>query len=379
MRYPGIEFLVVGAGLSGMTAARRLVDHGRKVLIVERRDYVGGLCSAYVDQETGIEVHRHGTHVLHSSNTKAIDFLSRFFSLNHYRHRVFAYHDGKTFPLPVNLATINQFYGMDLDPKRAKNLLRIFSSHSNRERSQHSSIPLPDNFEDVMVSRMGRALYEAFIEGYTKKHWGTDPKRLPASLGERVPVRTNYNGDYFTDPWQGLPIGGYNRLFSQLVRGIPLELGVDYQRATGLYPPDVKTVYTGSLDTYFNYCYGLLPWRGIEVVPEVHQVGDYQGTAVINFPDPGVPQTRTHEFKHLHPEAKVSHRKTIVAPEFASPQGETSYPMEEEGDLAKRYRLASEMEPNVFFLGRMATYRYLNMDQAVTRAIDLADALCKTT
>jgi len=385
MDVEGLEFLVVGAGLSGLTVARRLVDHGRKVAIIERRAWMGGLCSSYIDGETDIEVHRHGTHVLHSSNQKAISFLSRFCQLNHYRHRVFAHYERRTYPLPINLETINKFYGTDLDPKRAGHLVKIFASHAcekrreNEVRGRLPFAPQPTNFEEAAIAKMGWSLYAAFVEGYTKKHWGIDPQLLPTWLAERIPVRTNYNGDYFTDSWQGIPVGGYNRLFSSICKGITTDLGVDYQKATGLYPPGIKVVYTGSLDSYFDYRFGVLPWRGVEVVPETVGVGDYQGAAVINFPEQHIPQTRIHEFKHLHPESRVSSRKSVIAPEFASPQGEPAYPMAEDGELAKRYREAAMLEPNVYFCGRMATYRYLNMDQAVVEAIDLADSLCKKT
>jgi UDP-galactopyranose mutase len=281
---------------------------------------------------------------------------------------VFAYYEGRMYPLPINLETINKFYGSDLDPRCVDKFLAL-----------HGTKWFPrTNFEEVAIAKMGRKLYSAFIEGYTRKHWGIDPQLLPTWLVDRIPVRSNYNGDYFQDFWQGVPIQGYNHLFNAICSGIQAYLGVEFLQMGQKGYPRLKVVYTGALDAYFRYRFGYLPWRGITLVTEYHDVPDYQGAAVINYPEESVPQTRIHEFRHLHPERPAPSR-TVIAPEFSSDSGEAAYPMDEDGSLARRYREMAALESNTYFCGRMATYRYLNMDQAVIEALNLADSLCKRT
>ena len=365
MDFNGLEFLVVGAGLSGLTVARKLADRGRKVAVVEKRKEFGGLCSTYLDAPTGIEVHKFGSHILHSSNHRVIQFLSQFCSLSHYRHRVFSMHEGKVYPLPVNLDTISRFYNMNFTPSRARHLLNL----ATRNETDLS------NFGGAVRARMGASLYQAFIEGYTRKHWGVEPDTLPARYAERVPVRTTYDGDYFTDFWQGLPVNGYQWMFLRMAIGLQCSLGVDFTEVRHLCPPNCRVVYTGALDAYFDFKFGRLPWRSVELAIETHDVGDYQGAAVINFPDEDAPHTRIHEFKHLRPERKQSADKTIIAAEFVNSVGEPAYPVDPDGEMARAYRQASTLTPNVHFLGRLARYQYLDMDDAVDQALALAEKL----
>ena len=361
MDFNGVEVLVVGAGLSGLTVARNLADAGRKVVVLEKRGELGGLCAVEEDEATGIEVHKYGTHVLHSQDPRAIDFLKRYCILNYYRHRVYSLVRGQVYRFPINLHTISQFFDGACFPGDWQAVPRIAS---------------PQNFEDAAINEFGIDLYEAFIYGYTKKQWGVEPNELPVELLGRIRLRNSYETDYFTDPWQGLPIEGYQTLFKRLAHGLSLHLNVDYNEVRGLVGPETKVVYTGPLDAYFDYRFGRLPWRGVRLEMEGHATGNMLGMAVLNIPDLERPFTRMHEFRHLRPERILASRsRTIVAKEFSVADGEPAYPVQPEGEMARAYRLEASKQTNVFFCGRLGTYRYLNMDTAVVEALQLARAL----
>lgn len=398
MDWQGLEYLVVGAGLSGLTVAERLRCAGRKVAVVERRAELGGLCASYTDAETNIEVHRYGTHVWHTNDAGLQDWICRLSALNGYRHRVIARAHRRCYPWPINLLTINGFFGLDMRPRPAAGFLRVMASTysdsppellippdgvrvlvppcaPDNGRKRLREIPAPRNLREACIARMGLPLYEAFIQGYSRKQWGRDPAEMTAELCWRIPVRTDYDCDFFDDAWQGVPVAPWHEVFKRLADGIEIVLGADFEQLRSELPAGCRVVYTGPLDAWFKHKFGPLAWRGVRFDTETHAVRDYQGAAVINECDERVPYTRTHEFRHLRPAARQSGRKTVISREYATDNGEQAYPVEPDGAAAQLYRAAAEAERGVYFCGRLATYRYLNMDQAVRQSLDLADRL----
>jgi UDP-galactopyranose mutase len=403
MDFAGLEYLIVGAGLSGLTVAERLCAAGRKVLVIERREQIGGLCRAEVDAETGIEVHRFGTHVFHTGNAKVRAYFELFAELDNYRHRVFARREHATFPLPINLQTINMYYGFDLSPRQAAGMLKIMARTGQEVRilqapegekvlvrrspdtaADRRRLPEqrpPANLREAAIAKMGERLYEAFIEGYSFKQWGLSPELLPAALADRITVRTDLRADYFEDEWQGLPTTGYEWFFGKMAEGIEIRTGVEFSEVRELVPPSCRVVYTGPLDAYFGHRFGPLSWRAVRFDTECHPVGDYQGAAVINYPEQHVAHTRVHEYRHLRPGSRTqSRRKTIVSRELAGPgyEAEPAYPVLPDGELAQQYREAAAAEPRTTFCGRLATYRYLDMDDAIAAALACAEGLCRS-
>lgn len=402
MDFSRLQYLVVGAGLSGLTVAERLRAWGRRVAVVEQAGELGGMCAAYVDAESGIECQRHGTHVFHTEDADVHRYFTRFAHLNHYRHRVLARHGHRIYPLPVNLATINSFFCLDLTPRQAAGMLRILArTHGPvdvleppcegvqvlcpprppgdaTERKRLPALKAPANLREAVIGRMGRELYEAFVEGYSRKHWGADPSELPASLAARIPVRTDYNPDYFTDRWQGLPVDGYQALFRKMATGLEVHLATPFDAVRELLPAGCTVVWTGPLDAWFGHAHGRLAWRGVRHEFETVGVSDYQGAAVINHVEERVPYTRVHEFCHLHPERRRQSRKrTVIAREYPDAGAAPAYPTDPAGPLAERYRDAAARAPGVVFCGRLATYRYLDMDEAIGQALACAEALCQ--
>lgn len=401
MDFAGLDFLVVGAGLSGLTIAERLHAAGRKVAVIERSDWIGGLAAAYTEPVTGIEVHRHGTHVFHTDDQAVSDYFYRFDLLTDYRHRVLARHSRRVYPWPVNLLTINSFFGLDMTPRQAAGFLRVMAATDScvppellrppegvrvlvpprkndaaRDRRRVRDLPRPNSLRAACIAGMGLPLYEAFVEGYSRKQWGCDPSALPPELCRRIPVRCDYGCDLFADAWQGLPLNGYERLFGMMASGIAVHLGVDFFDMRHEIPPGVRIVYTGPLDRFFDFAAGPLAWRGVHHEVEVHPVADFQGAAVINECDAKVPYTRTHEFKHLRPERRETVRDTVISREYPTDGGDPAYPVEPNGAAALAYQ-DMVAASGVTFAGRLATYRYLNMDEAIAEALAVAETLCR--
>lgn len=305
------RLIVVGSGFCGATIAHKVATElALPVLVLERRSHVGGNSFSRVDNETGIEYHEYGSHLFHTSNEMVWKFITQFSSFNNYRHRVFSKHKGKTYTIPINLMTINQFFGLDLDPAGARKLI-----------AQQASAEKPDvleNFEQKAISLIGRPLYEAFIKGYTAKQWETDPALLPAEIISRLPVRFNFNDFYFSNLYEGLPADGYAAIFDKML-GHPLIQVVtncDYFDVRGKLDPNALCVFTGPVDRYFGFKFGELGWRTLDFEIERLEVEDFQGAAVVNYPDPDVRFTRIHEFKHLHPERRAGN-KTLIMREYS--------------------------------------------------------------
>lgn len=363
---------IAGAGLFGLTCAQELSQKlGFQVTVVEKRKHIGGNCWSEVDDETGIECHKYGTHIFHTSNKRVWDFVSRFTGWNNYQHHVLTKHAGTTYQLPINLDTINRFYGRDLDPEGAKNFLE---GKAQKNRA-------PENFEAKAISLIGPELYGAFIRGYTLKQWQRDPRELPANLLNRIPLRYNYNARYFSDTWEGIPLDGYGKLFARLAENIDVITGVDWKDFKDAIAPDALVVYTGPVDEYYGYRLGRLDWRSVGFEVERHPVPDYQGTSVMNYADEAIPFTRIHEFRHLHPERHYGD-STVIYKEYSRTTGledERFYPVPTARNkrLHNQYQELAAGESAVYFGGRLGTYAYLDMDDAVEAALLLVDDICK--
>lgn len=370
------DVVVVGAGLFGLTAARSLAEAGRRVVVLERREHVGGNAYSYTDPDTGIEVHRYGAHIFHTNNLRVWDWVQRFCAWQPYEHRVLTRHGGRVFPLPISLATINAFYGGNLSPDAARGLVR---QEANRARLD-GRITNPRNLEEWAVCEIGRPLYEAFIRGYTEKQWQTDPRDLPADVIKRLPVRYNYDTRYFSDRYQAMPRPGYGVLAERIADhpNIEVRLNTPFDRVA--ISADVPIIYTGPLDAYFGYDEGRLRWRTLDFHAQWLPTADYQGTAVMNEADADVTYTRTIEFRHFHPERTMSADKTLIAREYsreAGPGDEPYYPVNTtaDRDALLRYRARAQAAEGVTFGGRLGTYQYLDMHMAIASALTTADAM----
>lgn len=366
-----MRYFVIGAGMWGAIMAERIAaDLGQPVTVLEKRDHVGGNCRSERDPETGIECHRYGSHIFHTSDEKTRRYLDNFWTLSPYRHKVLTRHKGKTYAMPINLFTINDFYGRDFTPGEAEEFLRSEIARDRRDN--------PENLEEKAVSLIGRPLYEAFIKNYTRKQWEKDPRDLPASIINRLPFRTTYNMDYFNDPWQGVPLEGYDNFFRKLLShpNITVETGVDYLKVKEELPKDAVVVYTGMPDELFDCKFGRLEWRSLRFEWETLPTRDFQGTTVMNYADEDTPFTRVHEFKHYHPERREIYEsdETVVCREFPethAPGKEAYYPVNDarNTELYARYVAEADKNPRLLLGGRLGSYRYWDMDKAAADAL----------
>lgn len=373
------DLVVVGSGLFGLTVAEQAATRfGLDVAVVERRDHIGGNAYSEAEPRTGIEVHRYGAHLFHTSHERVWEYVRRFTEFTDYTHRVHTVHRDEVYPMPINLGTINQFFRSALGPEAARRLIA--------EQAGELGGRTPQNLDEQGIALIGRPLYEAFIRGYTAKQWQTDPRDLPASVIRRLPVRYTYDTRYFDDPHQGLPVDGYTAWLERMADHprITVSLGTDFFDAEKPVNKDtvrgrVPVVYTGPIDRYFDYAAGDLTWRTLDFEQEVLEVGDHQGTAVMNYADEDVPYTRVHEFRHFHPERTwYPDDATVIMREysrFATRQDEPYYPVSTESDRARlqAYRAWAAEEPQVFFGGRLGSYQYLDMHMAIASALTLAD------
>ena len=366
-----MKYYIVGAGFWGSVLAERIASElNEPVTVIEKRNHIGGNCYSSLDEETGIECHRYGSHVFHTSIREVWYYITRFSEFTSYHHKVFTIHNGNVYAMPINLFTINAFYQKNFSPVEAEEFLKneIAQSH----------IDSPANLEEKAVSLIGLPLYEAFIENYTRKQWGRHPSTLPAFIINRLPFRTCYNMDYFNDTWQGVPKDGYFSLFRRLLAhpNITVRLNCDYASIKNEIPADATVIYTGMPDALFDYKYGELEWRSLRFEWQTVAVQDFQGTAVMNYADLDVPYTRIHEYKHYHPErtAPFNLGKSVICREYPatwSRGAEAYYPVNDERNTALYARYAEEaaQTPGLILGGRLGAYRYWDMDKAVADAL----------
>jgi UDP-galactopyranose mutase len=351
---------VVGAGFSGAVVAERLASQlGKRVLVIDKRPHIGGNTYDFHDDD-GILVHRYGPHIFHTSSQKVVDYLSDFTEWRSYEHRVLARVDGKLLPIPINLDTINGLYDLNLD---SAGMQKFLAGRIEARTEIRTS-------EDIVVSRVGRELYEKFFRNYTRKQWGLDPSELDSSVAGRIPVRFDRDDRYFSDNFQAMPLEGFTRLFERMLShpNISVLLSTDYRVVRSSYP-FLKVVYTGPIDEFFDYRFGPLPYRSLRFEHQTHELVQFQPAAVVNYPNDH-DYTRITEFKHL---TGQKHEKTSIVYEYPTDDGEPYYPIPrpENAALYERYRALASATAGVYFCGRLANYRYFNMDQVVAQALHM--------
>ena len=366
------DLVVVGSGLFGLTIAEQAATElGLKVALLDRRSHIGGNAYSENEEQTGIEVHRYGAHLFHTSNERVWEYVNRFTDFTNYVHRVYTRHDGVVYPMPINLGTINQFFNAAYSPAEAKALIA--------EQAGELAGTDPQNLNDKGISLIGRPLYEAFIKHYTAKQWQTPPEELPASIISRLPVRYTYDNRYFNDKYEGLPVGGYTAWLERMAAhpNIEVRLNTDFFSGDHEYSRE-KVLGQVPVVRYFDYTEGDLSWRTIDLEEEVLPIEDFQGCSVMNYPDADVPFTRIHEFRHFHPERDYTKDATVIMREysrFANKGDEPYYPVNTSVDREKllKYRDLAKGEKDVLFGGRLGTYKYLDMHMAIGSALSMFD------
>jgi UDP-galactopyranose mutase len=358
------DYLIVGAGFAGSVLAERLASQsGKKVLIVDIRNHIGGNAYDHFNDD-GVLVHKYGPHIFHTNSIQVFEYLSRFTDWRPYEHSVLASVDGQLVPIPINLNTINKLYGSNLT---SFELETFFANVAEPKEYIRTS-------EDVVISKVGRELYEKFFRNYTRKQWGIDPSELDKSVTARVPTRTNRDDRYFTDTYQAMPLHGYTRLFERMLAhpNIKIMLNTDYREIINIIPYR-EMIYTGPVDLFFNYRYGKLPYRSLKFKHETINKPTYQPAPVVNYPNEHL-YTRITEFKYL---TGQDHPKTSVVYEYPVAEGDPYYPVPrpENAELYKQYKNLADATPGVHFVGRLATYKYYNMDQVVAQALTVFNSL----
>ncbi|MCV7422567.1 UDP-galactopyranose mutase [Mycobacterium yunnanensis] len=373
------DLIVVGSGFFGLTIAERVATQlDKRVLVLDRRSHIGGNAYSEREPQTGIEIHKYGAHLFHTSNQRVWDYVRQFTEFTGYQHRVFAMHAGQAYQFPMGLGLVSQFFGRYFTPDEARALIAEQAAEFDSKDAQ--------NFEEKAISLIGRPLYEAFMKHYTAKQWETDPTNLPASNITRLPVRYTFDNRYFNDTYEGLPVDGYTAWLQNMAADERIEVRLDTDwfdvrdelRAAN---PEAPVVYTGPLDHYFDYSAGRLGWRTLDFETEVLDTGDFQGTPVMNYNDADVPYTRIHEFRHFHPERTHPADKTVIMREygrFAKDDDEPYYPINtpEDRAMVTAYRELARAETasgKVLFGGRLGTYQYLDMHMAIASALNMFD------
>jgi UDP-galactopyranose mutase len=352
------DYLIVGAGFAGSVLAERLATQAnKKVLIIDKRDHIAGNAYDYYNND-GILIHKYGPHIFHTNSKEVFEYLGQFTEWRPYEHRVLGSVEGQLVPIPINLNTINQLYGLNLNSSEVED---FFASKAEKVAGVKTS-------EDVVVSKVGRELYEKFFKGYTKKQWDLDPSELDASVTARVPTRTNRDDRYFTDTYQAMPLHGYTNMFRKMLThpNIKIMLNTDYKDIIDIIP-FANMIFTGPVDEYFDYCYGKLPYRSLEFKFETIDKEVFQPTGTVNYPNEQL-YTRITDFKYLTGQI---HPKTAIVYEYPKAEGDPYYPVPrpENAELYKKYQQLAASKDNVYFVGRLATYKYYNMDQVVAQAL----------
>lgn len=358
------DVLIVGAGLFGATVAQCLREKGKNVLVIDKRDHVGG--NVYTQEIEGIQVHKYGAHIFHTNDKTVWDYVNRFAEFNRYTNSPVANYRGELYSLPFNMYTFNKLWGV-VTPQEAEEKIR--------QQREEAGIREPKNLEEQAISLVGTDVYEKLVKGYTEKQWGRSCTELPAFIIRRLPVRFTFDNNYFNARYQGIPIGGYTAMVEKMLSGIEIRLGVDYlaDKASWDAMAD-RVVYTGPIDRYFDYCYGPLEYRSVRFETEVLKTPNFQGNAVVNYTDRDTPYTRIIEHKHF---AFGTQPKTVISREYSSEWklgDEPYYPVNDEKNkgLYERYRALADREEHVSFGGRLGEYKYYDMDAVIARALEFA-------
>lgn len=353
------NYLIVGAGLFGAVFARQAADAGKKVLVIDRRNHIAG--NSYTENIEGIHVHRYGAHIFHTNEDEVWNFITRFASFNDYVHTVTANYRGELYSMPFNMYTFRQMWGVETAEEAAA-IIETQKIPSSGE----------DNLENHVISMVGRDIYEKLVKGYTEKQWGRPCSELPSFIIRRLPVRFEYNDNYFNAKYQGIPVGGYTKLVENMLSGIEVHLNEEY--VPGRYDA-AKIVYTGAIDAYFSSCFGSLQYRSVRFETDLLEMADYQGCSVMNYTDAETPFTRIIEHKHFDPcNASL---KTVISREYSSewkPGEEPYYPVNDARNnaLYEKYKALAENEKNVIFGGRLGQYKYFDMDRVILEALQAA-------
>ncbi len=371
------KYIIIGAGFLGATVAERIANVlNEEVLILEKRNHLGGNCHSQCDPKSGIEYHTYGTHIFHTSNPDVWEYINKFTSFNSYRHQVLTTYKDKVYQMPINLETINAFYNINLKPYEVEEFL-------DRERKKANIRNPDDNFETMGISLIGKPLYEAFIQGYTKKQWGKDPKDLPAAIIKRLPFKKNYDESYYRSFWQGIPFNGYGAIFKKMLSSpkIKVNLNTDFFKIRDKINPKSTIIYSGPIDQLFNYCFGKLEWRSLRFEHKYVNVDDYQGTSVMNYAEESIPYTRIHEWKHLHPEREEIYRKdlTLITKEYSiEDNGENPYyPIggDKNREILAKYNNEAKKLKNFIIGGRLGEYKYHDMHQTIAKGLEIFNSI----
>ena len=365
------DHLIVGAGLFGAVFAHEAVQRGKTCLVIDKRDHIGG--NIYTKEIEGIQVHCYGAHIFHTSNKQVWDYVNQFAEFNHFVNAPIAIYKDELYNLPFNMNTFHQLWGVTT-PAQAKAKIQ--------EQIAQMHIVEPKNLEEQALALVGKDVYEKLIEGYTEKQWGRECRDLPSFIIRRLPLRYTYDNNYFKDPYQGIPKGGYTRIVKKLLEGVQVCLGVDFfAEKEALLAQADRVVYTGMIDAYFDYCYGPLEYRSLRFETETLDMGNYQGNAVVNYTEYEVPFTRIIEHKHFELQCQndLENPKTVITREYPhvwSPGDEPYYPLNDDKNnkIYQKYENKAKEEKNVIFGGRLGRYRYFDMHQVVSAALDCVHA-----
>ncbi len=361
------DFLIVGAGLYGSVIAHEVTKRGKKCLVIDKRNHVGG--NIYTEKINGIDIHRYGAHIFHTDDKEVWDYVNQFITFNRFTNSPLAKYKEKLYSLPFSMYTFNQMWGVKT-PDEAKKMI-----DSQREAYIHIE---PKNLEEQAIKLIGKDIYETLIKGYTEKQWGRKTTDLPPFIIRRLPVRFTYNNNYFTDRYQGIPTDGYTALIEKLLEGIDVKLNVDFFDQKEAYEKLAnKVIYTGMIDQYFNYQFGHLSYRSLRFENEIIETDNYQGNAVINYTEKDVPFTRIIEHQHF---TFKQQKPTLITREYSidwKPGDDPYYPINDtiNNELYNKYKMLAEKQDKVIFGGRLGTYRYLDMDDIIRLALDLTHKL----